>query len=131
MNIIFVQVIGQPTPAQCQNINILNMMAEFSGKLNKICADHVKVEILAKAGQEVTKLMVAGVEPLLESINDSVEAILLTMHKEDFSGSDGDTASPAPACSLYMKELQTFLERIAKVGDIRYRGKYLYNVSLC
>ena len=119
-------MIGQPSPAQCQNINILNMMAEFSSKLNKICADHAKVEILAKAGQEVTKLMVAGVEPLLESINDSVEAILLTMHKEDFSGSDGDTGSPAPACSLYMKELQTFLERIAKVGNIRYRGRYLY-----
>ena len=108
------QVIGQPTPAQTQNINILNLMAEFSGKLNKICAEQVKLEVLAKAGQEVAKLMVTGVEPLLDSINDSVEAILLTMHREDFSGSDGDSANPAPACSLYMKELQTFLERIAK-----------------
>ena len=84
--------------------------------MNKVCADQVKVEVLVKAGQEVSRLMVAGVEPLLASINDSVEAILLTMHREDFSGSDGDTSNPAPACSLYMKELQTFLERIAKVG---------------
>ena len=108
------QVIGQPTAAQCQNINIINMMAEFSGKLSRVCVDQVKVEVLVKAGQEVSKLMVSGVEPLLESITDSVEAILLTMHKEDFSASDGESTSPAPACSLYMKELQTFLERIAK-----------------
>ena len=101
------QVIGQPTPAQCQNINILNLMAEFTSRLNK-------TEVLVEASQEVTKLMVAGLEPLLLSINDSVEAILLTMHKEDFSGNEGDSANPAPACSLYMKELQTFLERIAK-----------------
>ena len=101
------QVIGQPSPAQCQNINILNLMAEFTSRLSK-------VEGLQKAGEEVSKLMVAGLEPLLLSINDSVEAILLTIHKEDFSGNDGDSASPAPACSLYMRELQTFLERIAK-----------------
>ena len=48
-------------------------------------------------------------------INDSIEAILLTMHREDFSSPDpGDTAAPAQACSLYMKELQAFLERISK-----------------
>ena len=54
-------------------------------------------------------------EPLLSSVGDSVEAILLTLHKEDFSGEvEQSGPSPAAACSLYMRELQAFMERIAR-----------------
>ena len=63
-----------------------------------------------EAGQQVKRLMVTAtepaIEPLIDSVAHSVEAILLTVHKEDFSGepAGGDTAAaPAPACSLYMK----------------------------
>merc|ERR1712096_343652 len=59
------------------------------------------------------KQMEGATGPLLASVGDSVEAILLTVHKEDFS-LEGDSTNPAPACSLYMKELQAFLERIAR-----------------
>lgn len=36
--------------------------------------------------QAVQALMDSAVQPLLMSVTDSVEAILLTMHQEDFSG---------------------------------------------
>ena len=55
--------------------------------------------------------MVATVSPLLSSVEDAIEAIFLTSHKEDFSS---DEEVKQPACSAYMKELQAFLERISK-----------------
>ena len=73
------------------------------------------MQVLTESLKSVTDMMNTAVLPLLSSINDSIEAILLTMHREDFSAADpGDTAAPAQACSLYMKELQAFLERISK-----------------
>lgn len=36
--------------------------------------------------QSVQSLMSSAVQPLLNSVSDSVEAILITMHQEDFSG---------------------------------------------
>ena len=114
------QVIGQPSPAQLQNISIVNTMAAFSEKLAALCSSQGallgqdKVATLQGAAREVAQLMGAAVAPLLDSVNDSIEAILLTMHNEDFSASDGDTNTPAQACSLYMKELQAFLERISR-----------------
>lgn len=44
--------------------------------------------------------------PLLASIGDAVEAILLTMHDEDYAAEDGASTN-----SLYMKELHTFIGR--------------------
>jgi len=113
------QVIGQPTPAQLQNVGIVNTLAVFGEGLGSLCNQqmsvlgHQRVNTLIVAGQEVQKQMVAATEPLLDSVGDSVEAILLTVHKEDFS-LEVDTNNPASACSLYMKELQGFLERIAR-----------------
>ena len=114
------QVIGQPSPGQLVNISIVNMMARFSARLGQVCADmatllgQTRVMMVTSAVEDVTKMMLTAIQPLLASINDSIEAILLTMHKEDFSGADGDSSNPAQACSLYMKELQAFLERISK-----------------
>jgi hypothetical protein len=113
------QVIGQPTTAQLQNVGIVNMLAVFGDGLANLCNDQMntlgqhRVNTLIVAGQEVERQMVGATEPLLSSVGDSVEAILLTVHKEDFS-LEVDTNNPAPACSLYMKELQAFLERIAR-----------------
>ena len=55
--------------------------------------------------------MVATISPLLSSIEDAVEAILLTAHKEEFGQEEN---IKQPPCSPYMKELQAFLERISK-----------------
>jgi len=113
------QVIGQPTTAQLQNVGIVNTLAVFGEGLASLCTEQMsvlgqqRVNTLLVAGQEVERQMVGATGPLLASVGDSVEAILLTIHKEDFS-LEVDTNNPAPACSLYMKELQAFLERIAR-----------------
>ena len=36
--------------------------------------------------QKVVQLMGAAIMPLLSSLSDALEAIILTMHQEDFSG---------------------------------------------
>lgn len=130
-------MIGSPTPAQLQNIVVVNRLSEARLGLEQMAAQQAasigqeRVEVLLAAAREVDAQMVAACEPLLASVSDSVEAILLTMHKEDFSGEVGAVTSPAPPCSLYMRELQVcnckilirlpvtlpfqaFMERIAK-----------------
>lgn len=37
------------------------------------------------ASQDVTSLMRSAIAPLLSSIGDALEAIVLTMHNEDFA----------------------------------------------
>ena len=109
------QVIGSPTPAQLQNVVVVNRLSEARQGLEQMASQQAsaigqeRVEVLLAAAREVDSQMVAACEPLLASVSDSVEAILLTMHKEDFSGEVGAVASPAPPCSLYMRELQVCL----------------------
>merc|ERR1719268_645882 len=98
----------------------LNRLSEARQGLEQLAAQQAaaigqeRVEVLLGAAREVDSQMVAACEPLLASVSDSVEAILLTMHKEDFSGEVAAVSSPAPPCSLYMRELQAFMERISK-----------------
>ena len=40
--------------------------------------------------RELVKLMVSALQPLLSSVSDAVEAIILTMHNEDFADSQSD-----------------------------------------
>ena len=53
-------------------------------------------------------LMESSLEPLFCSVSDSIEAILLTMHKEDFSIAEHHGKKP----SLYMRELESFIKRV-------------------
>jgi len=99
----------------------VNRLSEFGSGLAALCSQQEPVlapamlEALREAGREVDGKMKAATDPLLTSVGDSVEAILLTMHKEDFSDElETSNTNPAPSCSLYMKELQAFMERVAR-----------------
>uniref|UniRef100_A0A7N8X5U1 Conserved oligomeric Golgi complex subunit 5 n=1 Tax=Mastacembelus armatus TaxID=205130 RepID=A0A7N8X5U1_9TELE len=61
---------------------------------------------------EQLALMSSAVQPLLQSVSDSIEAIIITLHQEDFSGPLSSTDKPDVPCSLYMKELQGFISRV-------------------
>jgi len=50
------------------------------------CLIHSLVNLFLCLLQAVQALMSSAVQPLLNSVSDSVEAILITMHQEDFSG---------------------------------------------
>jgi len=108
------QVIGYPTEAQKRNVSVVNILAEFSTGLSRLINEQCSpkhADTLVDAGKNVTSQMEAAIQPLLDSVDDAVEAIILTMHNEDFSGEE--EAAPGSPCSLYMKELQTFLSRIS------------------
>ena len=105
---------------------VVNRLSEARQGLEQMASQQAsaigqeRVEVLLAAAREVDSQMVAACEPLLASVSDSVEAILLTMHKEDFSGEVGAVSSPAPPCSLYMKELQVcfFTELFATLPSL-------------
>jgi len=46
----------------------------------------VALDTIRAATENLTLLMTSAVQPLVASVADSVEAIILTMHNEDFSG---------------------------------------------
>ena len=83
-------------------VGIVNTLAVVDEVLANLRNQHI-ISLLGQ--QRVNTLLVAGREveaPFLESVGDSVEAILLTVHKEDFS-LEVDTNNPALVWSLYMK----------------------------
>ncbi|XP_059094020.1 conserved oligomeric Golgi complex subunit 5-like [Tigriopus californicus] len=117
------QVIGYPTEGQKKNVSIVNCLYEFKQGmetiLSTIALGKSSVQVIRQALLDVDKQAKAAVEPLMNSISDAIEAIILTIHNEDFSGSGEDQTGSAvsnPAakpCSLYMKELQSFLSRVS------------------
>lgn len=69
-------------------------------------------EALSSSLEGVQALMNSAVQPLLQSVSDSIEAIIITLHQEDFSGPLSSPDKPDVPCSLYMKELQGFISRV-------------------
>ncbi|XP_012576384.1 PREDICTED: conserved oligomeric Golgi complex subunit 5 isoform X2 [Condylura cristata] len=90
------QVIGPLTEGQRRNVAVVNSLFKLHQSVTKTI--HV--------------LMGNAVQPLLTSVADAIEAIIITMHQEDFSGSLSSSGKPDIPCSLYMKELQGFIGRV-------------------
>ncbi|CAF1581894.1 unnamed protein product [Adineta steineri] len=111
------QVVSAPTPAQLRNISAINILYNFCSMITKMLAEQQNLSLIATtritdALQCVHSLMNTAIHPFLNSVADCIEAILVTMHNEDFSqiaSSRTDSQS-----SLYMKELQEFIFRIHK-----------------
>eukprot|EP00093_Oithona_nana_P003058 03058.XXX_121803_124157_1 [CDS] Oithona nana genome sequencing. len=96
------QVIGYPTNEQRKNVQVVNCLFAFYVGIEKVLENP---EVL----KEIEVLIKSAIEPLMASISDAVEAIILTMHNEDFkTEEDKSTCSSSP----YLKELQTFLHRV-------------------
>ncbi|XP_055354434.1 conserved oligomeric Golgi complex subunit 5-like [Paramacrobiotus metropolitanus] len=118
------QIIGGLTVKQNRNFQIVNISIYLKERLQQLLdTTSVALPVSGKTAivdvlttYEVPVKSVLG--PLMNSILDSVEAILLTMHQEDFSLGEGEVDSNEmldSPCSLYMRELQDFLHRIQQV----------------
>ncbi|XP_071540441.1 conserved oligomeric Golgi complex subunit 5 [Panulirus ornatus] len=111
------QVIDSPTQAQVLNGAVVNQLLYVRSQVERTASAtlaHLPQPVtntLMQALPSIDALMSSAVQPLFESTTDAVEAIILTMHNEDFSGSD--TGGTDNQCSLYMKELQGFITRVA------------------
>lgn len=84
------QVIGPPTPAQKTNAGVANLLHQFDRNLRRSLASMSGLptdchSAIVDSLKHVTTLVRNSLQPLLSSITDAVEAILLTMHDEDFS----------------------------------------------
>ncbi|XP_060069562.1 conserved oligomeric Golgi complex subunit 5-like isoform X3 [Ylistrum balloti] len=110
------QVIALPSQGQSRNCATVNTLYLLHQSISKILAGLTTypteaTESIKKALEVTVGLMSAAVNPLLSSISDAVEAIILTIHQEDFSGMMDVDHQKEAHCSLYMRELQDFVTR--------------------
>ncbi|XP_006633383.2 conserved oligomeric Golgi complex subunit 5 [Lepisosteus oculatus] len=111
------QVIGPLTDGQRRNVAVVNSLHRLHQSVGKVISSMSSFppaaeQALTTALETVQTLMGSAVQPLLHSVGDSVEAIIITMHQEDFSGPLSSSGKPDVPCSLYMKELQGFIARV-------------------
>nr|XP_033813788.1 conserved oligomeric Golgi complex subunit 5 isoform X2 [Geotrypetes seraphini] len=111
------QVIGPLTEGQRRNVAVVNSLYRLYQSVLKVVSNQSSFsaaaeQTIATALKVIHDLMGSAVQPLLDSVGDSVEAIIITMHQEDFSGQLSNSGKPDVPCSLYMKELQGFIARV-------------------
>ncbi|XP_036004820.1 conserved oligomeric Golgi complex subunit 5 [Fundulus heteroclitus] len=111
------QVIGPLTEGQRRNVAVVNSLYRLQQAVAKIISGlgtcpPAAVDALSSSLEGVQALMSSAVQPLLQSVSDSIEAIIITLHQEDFSGPLSSPDKPDVPCSLYMKELQGFISRV-------------------
>ncbi|PSN54614.1 Conserved oligomeric Golgi complex subunit 5 [Blattella germanica] len=122
------QVIDSCTPGQVLNVSIANLLHYLNRQVGRVMTNmktslsSEATAIIQESLSHTDKLIQNIANPLLASISDAIEAIVLTMHIEDYSMSAGagegdpgatNRKSDAANCSLYMKELQGFTARAA------------------
>ncbi|XP_024872305.1 conserved oligomeric Golgi complex subunit 5 isoform X2 [Temnothorax curvispinosus] len=123
------QVIDSPTTGQQTNVTLGNLLHYLSSQTNRVIANlagglpsegSVVITTALKETDELTKNLLA---PLLTSISDAIESIILTMHDDpEFR----DTSSPLGkeiGCSLYMRELQGFILRSVNTFLLPYKNQ--------
>ncbi|XP_071153138.1 conserved oligomeric Golgi complex subunit 5-like isoform X1 [Mytilus edulis] len=110
------QVIGPATQGQTRNQAVVNTLYLFHQSVTKVVTSLNNysleaIESIHKSLEGIVILMSHAINPLLSSISDATEAIILTMHQEDFSTSAPSDNQKDSQCSLYMRELQDFVVR--------------------
>ncbi|XP_055276138.1 conserved oligomeric Golgi complex subunit 5 [Moschus berezovskii] len=111
------QVIGPLTEGQRRNVAVVNSLYKLHQSVTKVVSSQSSFppaaeQTIISALKAIYVLMGNAVQPLLTSVGDAIEAIIITMHQEDFSGSLPSSGKPDVPCSLYMKELQGFIARV-------------------
>nr|XP_045243418.1 conserved oligomeric Golgi complex subunit 5 isoform X5 [Macaca fascicularis] len=122
------QVIGPLTEGQRRNVAVVNSLYKLHQSVTKVVSSQSSFppaaeQTIISALKAIHTLMENAVQPLLTSVGDAIEAIIITMHQEDFSGFGGtcegllyrslsSSGKPDVPCSLYMKELQGFIARV-------------------
>ncbi|XP_069576367.1 conserved oligomeric Golgi complex subunit 5 [Brachyistius frenatus] len=111
------QVIGPLTEGQRRNVSVVNSLYRLQQAVTKVVSGlslspATAAEALSSSLEGVQALMSSAVQPILQSVSDSIEAIIITLHQEDFSGPLSSPDKPDVPCSLYMKELQGFISRV-------------------
>lgn len=82
-------IIGPPTFAQKTNASVVNLLEHFHGAFERwlltLSVSSDCTSVMSASLDNVSALVRNALQPLLSSLTDAVEAILLTMHDDDFS----------------------------------------------
>lgn len=114
-----IQVIDVANTSQTLNATIVQLLHVFQTQLKNLMLQSSfftedSRSTISKSLESISSLINIASQPLLHSVTAAIEEIIMTMHGEDFSLSVADSSSrvvDAP-CSLYMKELQHFINRV-------------------
>ena len=98
------QVVGYPTNEQRRNVEVVNCLFSFYVGIESILGGSNN----DYSSKDIEKLIKSAIEPLIQSVVDAVEAILITMHNENFNLDTVYNYSFSP----YMRELNDFIAKI-------------------
>ncbi|XP_043800315.1 conserved oligomeric Golgi complex subunit 5 [Apis laboriosa] len=122
------QVIDSPTTVQQTNVSLANLLYYLSSQITRVIANLSGLpsegsSIISIALKEIDLLTKNILSPLLASINDAIESIILTMHDDAEFRDPSSPLGKEINCSLYMRELQGFILRSVNTFLIPYKNQ--------
>jgi hypothetical protein len=130
------QVIGPLTNSQLLNATIVHRLESFRIQMNNLLASSAcsveGIKIVEESLTSIETLMTNTITPIMSSVIDSIEAIMLTMHSENYNRFlfyhfflfsiletslffNSQSELTDSQCSGYMRELQGFIARVTNV----------------
>ncbi|XP_003739124.1 conserved oligomeric Golgi complex subunit 5 [Galendromus occidentalis] len=108
-----IQVIGPANVTQKNNGIALQLLNQFSVQVasftESLTCDATSISVMSSSLKHIDSTLTSSLAPLFSSIGNAIEAIFLTMHGERYDiKSNGEKMS----CSLYMRELTGFMQRV-------------------
>lgn len=123
------QVIDSPTTGQHTNITLANLLHYLANQTNRVIANLAGglssegSAIITTALKETDTLTKSILAPLLTSICDAIESIILTMHDDAEFREASSPLGKEIGCSLYMRELQGFILRSVNTFLLPYKNQ--------
>ncbi|XP_033212556.1 conserved oligomeric Golgi complex subunit 5 [Belonocnema kinseyi] len=123
------QVIDSPTAGQQTNVTLANLLHYLSTQTNRVIANLSSslpsegAAVIATALEDTSTLSKNILAPLLSSINDAIESIILTMHDDPEFREPSSPLGREVGASLYMRELQGFILRSVNTFLAPYKNQ--------
>ncbi|CAL7944682.1 unnamed protein product [Xylocopa violacea] len=122
------QVIDTPTTVQQTNVSLANLLYYLSSQISRVIANLSGLpsegsSVISVALKEIDTLTKNILSPLLASISDAIESIILTMHDDTEFRDTSNPLGKEISCSLYMRELQGFILRSVNTFLVPYKNQ--------
>ncbi|XP_034945044.1 conserved oligomeric Golgi complex subunit 5 [Chelonus insularis] len=111
------QVIDTPTSGQLTNINLANLLYYLATQISRVVTNlagslpQEGANVIGNTLEDINKLTKNILAPLMASIIDAIESIILTMHDDPEFKEPSSPLGREIGCSLYIRELQGFILR--------------------
>lgn len=111
------QVIDTQTPGQQTNASLANLLFYLATQTTRVISNLAGslpsegASVIATSLEEINKLTKNILSPIMSSISDAIESIILTMHDDSEFREPSSPLGREIPYSLYMRELQAFILR--------------------